>query len=80
MKGWPDSCAALPPPGCSGSDHRPPSAPAKRTVRLQRLVAHGHVDLQAEAAHEVFLLVAVEDDGVDHADGGLASCRSRGAR
>ena len=73
VNGWPVSCATLPPPGCSGSDHRPPSGPAKRTVRFARLVAHGHVDLQAEAAHEILLLVAVEDDGVDDADGGLAA-------
>ena len=47
---------------------------------VQRLIAHGDVDLQAEAAHEVLLLVAVEDDGVDDADVGLAASRSRGAR
>ena len=38
---------------------------------VQRLVAHWDVELEAEAAHEVFLLVAVEDDGVDEADRGL---------
>ena len=37
------------------------------------LVAHGDVDLETEAADEVLLLVAVEDDGVDDADGGLAA-------
>jgi hypothetical protein len=36
------------------------------------LVAHGHGELHAEAADEVLLLVAVEDDGVDEAHGGLA--------
>jgi len=40
---------------------------------VQGLVAHGNVDLETEAAHEVLLLVAVEDDGVDEADGGLAA-------
>ena len=37
------------------------------------LVAHGHVELEAEAANEVLVLVAIEDDGVDDADGSLAS-------
>jgi hypothetical protein len=36
------------------------------------LVAHGDVDLEAEAADEVLLLVAIEDDGVDDANGCLS--------
>jgi hypothetical protein len=45
----------------------------KADSAVQGLVAHGNVDLEAEAADEVLLLVAVEDDGVDDADGGLAT-------
>ena len=45
---------------------------------VARLVAHGHVELKAEAADKVFFLIAVEDDGVDEPDElRIGRCKSR---
>ncbi len=41
-------------------------------VAVLDLLAQRHVELQAEAAHEVLLVVGVVDDGVDHPDRSLA--------
>ena len=39
---------------------------------VQRLIVQGNLDLHAESADEVLLLVAIEDNGVYDADGSLA--------